>query len=139
MFSLTITDVASAGSGLPDLWRITWFIENLAPEPIELLEAWLPHDQFRAARESLDPPRLLPPGGSAVLQSNVESPHTPGTIENAFLILRARSTDQGRRVFARLRVEHDGAGRIRPVLESLTTTPVGFVPEETTLDRHALK
>jgi hypothetical protein len=126
--ALTIDDVAPAGAGFPDGWRISWSLTNLGAEPLEVLESWLPHDQFRASRGSFEPPLVLPSGGSSVILSTVQSPRTSETIENAFLILRTRSNGQDRRLFARLRIEHEGNGRIRPVLESLTTTPVGFVP-----------
>jgi len=127
--SLAITGVASADAGLPDLWRITWSLTNLGADRLEILETWLPHDQFRAGRESFEPPLALAPRASTVLVSTVESPlGLSETIENAFLILRTRSSGRNRRVFARLRVEHEGDGRIRPVIESLTTTKAGVVP-----------
>ena len=127
--ALDIGGVASAGAGLPNAWWITWLLVNRGPDPLELLEAWLPHDQFCAGRSAFDPPTLLPPGEGAVFDDEVYCPGAPGeTVENAFLILRTRSSGQDRRVFARLRIEHTADGRIRPVLESLTTTPVGFVP-----------
>ena len=138
--SLAISDVAPAGAGLADSLRITWLLANLGPEPLEVLETWLPHDQFRAGREPFDPPLWLQAGRSIVLLSTVHSPRgVSETVENAFLILRTRSNGQNRRVFARLRIENEKNGGIRPILESLTTTPEGFVAGQPTLDKPASK
>jgi len=60
---------------------------------------------------------VVAPRESHLLEVAVKAREQPGTlVENAFLILR---TDVCR-VFARMRVEFDGAGRPRPVVEAVT-------------------
>ena len=94
----------------PGSWRTSWTLSGAAA-PLDLLEAWLPHDHFQGPRQRFDPPLAFDPGSRLELQRTVACQDPPGSvIENAFLILRVRSGQRHWRVFTRLtiRVAVDG-------------------------------
>src|SRR5688572_15055586 len=101
---LSITPVAIERAG-ESSWRIRWEIANLSRGPVELVEVWLPHSGFNAARHVLEPSRTLLPRETVIFETGVRCSAQPGEIvENAFVILRVGSDGREWRVFARLRV-----------------------------------
>lgn len=109
-------------------WLITWIVQNLTDQQIVLLEVWLPHGQFRAERQQLTRPRVLPAKGTAEFESAVEAPLPPsGVVENAFVVLRVQWERSDWRVFARFRVAFGEDARPRPVAELVTAQRIGFM------------
>ena len=103
-------------AGEPGRWRVTWRVTDVSDVGVAIVEAWVPHGRFRG--EGHMPLNVVvAPRESHLLEVAVNAREQPGTlVENAFLILR---TDVCR-VFARMRVEFDGTGRPRPVVEAVT-------------------
>jgi hypothetical protein len=108
-------------------WLCIWRIQNLGPEPLQLLTAGLPHSRFRSEEQELSPAPKLSPGESAELALAVACREPAGTVvENAFLILRVLWREQPWRIFARLRVAFDRHGVPENTTEVVTTQLVGF-------------
>ena len=95
------------------LWRL-----RATDEPLQVLEAWLPHDHFHRPRWRFNPPLVVE---DTVLEAEVSCEDRPGSvIENAFLILRTPE----QRFFARLTVVVDGDGVPHQRCESVTVQEV---------------
>ncbi len=99
-------------------WRVTWTLSNLLDESLQLEDAWLPHGRFRGdGHSSVDV--VVQPRDEYALALPVSASEAPGTVvENAFLILRVRSTTRAWRVFARMRIVFEAAPR--PLVEAVT-------------------
>jgi hypothetical protein len=124
---LQVEPLAIQSTVEPGRWRAGWRVRNVSTQPVQLLEAWLPHGRFRAPAESLASGLQVPGGESALLELCVACSEPPGTeVENAFLILRLTWREQAWRLLARLRVKFDGAGNPHQACEALTVQPVGF-------------
>jgi hypothetical protein len=118
-------------AGEPGRWRMTWRMQNLSGETIELLEVWAPHGQFRAEAQPLDPSRSIAPGESTSIELSVASAEPPGAIvENAFVILRLRWRHALWRALVRHRVVFDSGGVPQPICDNVTVQPVGFANRE---------
>lgn len=99
------------------LWRAAWQL-RASGEPVQVIEAWLPHDHFYSPRRRFEPPLTV---DDTVLEAEVSCEDPPGSvIENAFLILRTPD----RRVFARLTILVDGEGVPRQQCEAVTVQEV---------------
>jgi hypothetical protein len=110
-----------------DRWLCTWRIQNLSPEPLQLMAAGLPHSRFRSEEQELSPAPKLLPGENARLVLTVACCEPAGTVvENAFLILRVLWREQLWRILARLRVVFDQHSVPENSTEVVTTQPVGF-------------
>lgn len=111
----------------PDRWLVTWSIQNLGQEPLQILAGRLPHSRFRGEERELAPiPKLLP-SESAQLEFAVACNEPPGTVvENVFLILRVLWRDQIWRLLARFRVVFNEQGAPETITELVTTQMVGF-------------
>lgn len=112
---------------LPSTHRcgIVWQLENQGAQPIELDESWLPHGQFRAAREAFIPPLVLPAGCAVLHSRQVEVVVVPGgLVENAFLILRAHYAGEMWRIFTRMKIEAALDGNVQPIVEAITASPI---------------
>ena len=108
-------------------WRIAWHIQNLGPQPLQLLAARLPHSRFRSEEHVLVPPPQLSPGERARLEFPVACGEVPGTVvENAFLIVRVLWGEESWRVFARLRVVFDEQSEPQTTTVLVTVQRVGF-------------
>lgn len=104
-----------------DRWRMGWHVANRGAAPLQLLATWLPHGRFRGERQDLTPPAELVPGERFHLQFSVAcSEAADGIVENAFIILQVRWRDAHWRVFARLRISFDDAGRPESATELIT-------------------
>jgi hypothetical protein len=111
----------------PAQWHVAWRIQNLGPEPLQILAAWLPHGRFRAPELQLAPAPLLAPGGSAQVQALVTCNEAPATVvDNAFVILRVLWGDEPWRIFVRLRVVADERGAPQNTCELITAQRIGF-------------
>ena len=98
--------------------RASWRVENRTGAPLSLREAWIPHEKFRGARETFEPPRALAPGASLVVEQLVAfDAAVDAGLENSFVVLRF---DEGR-VFARLRVDVEADGRVVPRVVRVTS------------------
>jgi hypothetical protein len=108
-------------------YQIRWRLDNLNDEPVEVLESWLPHSQFLAPREGLQPPLALPLRGSRFIARVVRLQAEPGqTIENAFLNLRVQYRGEPWRVLVRMRVEHPAPDSVSVNREAISAHRVGF-------------
>ena len=115
-----------AGSA-SDQWLVTWQVQNLGQQPLQLLAARLPHSRFRSAERELVPRPQVLPGEHARLEFSVACSGLPGTVvENAFLILRVLWMEKPWRVFARLRVVFDEQSGPQTTTEVVTMQQVGF-------------
>jgi hypothetical protein len=99
---------------------VRWRITNLGRQWLRLEDAWIPHGRFRGDGHvplSVE----IAPGQSTRLELTVSASEPPGTIvENAFLILRVRTTAGAWRVFARMRIEFDAHAEPVPIVETVT-------------------
>ena len=111
----------------PDRWLVTWSIQNLGQEPLQILAGRLPHSRFRGKERELAPiPKLLS-SECAQLEFAVACNEPPGTVvENVFLILRVLWRDQTWRILARFRVVFNEQGAPETITELVTTQMVGF-------------
>lgn len=122
-------DVVQVGraSGEAGAWRVVFEVRNGGGEAVELMEAWLPHGQFRAEAVPLAGGQALAPGTSIRLAFTVRFDEPPGElVENAFVILRVRWQGEEWRVLTRLAVTADADGSPIASTELITAHPVGF-------------
>ena len=118
---------AGRASGEPGAWQVAFEVRNAGGEPVDLLEAWLPHGRFRAEAVPLTAQPSLASGASARLEFIVGFDEPPGeSVENAFVILRVRWQGRGWRVLTRLTVTADADGSPVASTELITFHPVGF-------------
>ena len=124
---LLIESASSCGADKPGRWLMSWRVQNVGREPIEVLSIWLPHDKFASDQQVFDPPIRLTPNESRLLQVRVACLESPGSvIDNAFVILRLRWMGQPWRAFARQRVTIDAVGVPHHCCEVISAHPVGF-------------
>jgi hypothetical protein len=119
MIAIELLDVTRAGTE----WRLRWQVTNAAGDQIRLVSMQAPHGKFRA--EPMDLNKVLVE--SAVVEQVVRVDAAAGDdIENAFVIFLVGSGDQTWRVLFRLRVHVGDDGTPAPVIEAITSHPVGF-------------
>ena len=119
LIAIEVQDVAVAGMD----WRLRWKVTNASGEPVRLVSVQAPHGKFRA--EPMDLNKVL--ADNAVVEQTVRVDGQPGgDIENAFVIFLVGSGDQTWRVLFRLRVHINDDGSPAPVIEAVTSHPVGF-------------
>ena len=112
-----------ARDSAPGRWRVEWRLTNLLHEPLSLQDAWLPHGRFRGDGHMPQDLRIAP-GSDHYLGLFVRAEEAPGTVvENAFLILQVRTSQQGWRVFARMKVVF-ADGVPMPSVEAVTVQPL---------------
>ena len=120
--------IAQAGpaSGVPGRWRVAFDVANRGDEPVELLEAWLPHGRFRCAEQPLGG-LALPPDGRTTLAFEAAFDEPPGTeVENGFVILRVRWRGDVWRVLTRLTVTAGSDGAPLAATQLVSAHLVGF-------------
>jgi hypothetical protein len=109
--------------------EVRWRLNNRTNEAIEILETWLPHSAFFAARQNLDPPIRASANESVDIERTVRVPAGDAEVENAFLNLRVRYSGARRPVWRllvrmRVRAAHEGPASVR--VESITQHEDGF-------------
>ena len=108
-------------------WDVAFDVRNAGGAPVELLERWLPHGQFRAEPAPLIGAALLPPGDVVRLDVTVAFDEAPGgRVENGFVILRVRWRGEEWRVLTRMSVTADSDGAPQASTDLTTAHPVGF-------------
>ena len=119
MIALEMLDATRAGTE----WRVRWNVTNTTGDPVRLVSVQAPHGKFRA--DAMDLNKMLIE--SAVVEQVVRVDAASGKdIENAFVIFLIGSGDQTWRVLFRLRVHIGDDGAPAPVIEAITSHPVGF-------------
>ena len=114
---VAIEAVAAARTGAG--WRVTWRIAS--EPPVHLTHAAAPHARFRSADLDVDLETPAQLGLDVVTDATATS-----EVENAFLIVTARSRDRDWRILARLRVRIGDDGAPRPLTERIDVQEVGF-------------
>jgi hypothetical protein len=109
--------------------KVRWRLNNQTSEAIEILETWLPHSDFFAARQNLDPPIRAGANELVDIERTVRLPAGDAEVENAFLNLRVRYAGTKRPVWRlmvrmRVRTAHEGPASVR--VESITQHEDGF-------------
>jgi hypothetical protein len=105
------------------LWHTRWLVGNDGGTAFELTRAVAPHGRYRADERAIE--ATLAPGEAASVELDVRADPAGGEVENAFLILIARSGAAEWRILARLRVRVDD-GVPRPLVERIDVQEVGF-------------
>ena len=124
---LLIESASSCGADQPGWWLMSWRVQNVGQEPIEILSIWLPHDKFSSGQQVFDSPIRLMPNESRLLEVRVACLEAPGSVvDNAFVILRLRWMGQPWRALARQRVTIDAVGVPRHCCEVISAHPIGF-------------
>ena len=124
---LSVESIACGAGGGPGEWRCAFTLSNRGQADLQILEAWLPHNQFFSQRSLLHPPLSLPTGAEASLDVDVAFAEELGAqVTNAFLILRVEQEGGAWRVFARLLPIAQSDGQPAVICESVTAQPVGF-------------
>jgi len=119
MIAIEMQEVARAGTE----WRLRWQVTNTSSDPVRLVSVQAPHGKFRAEPMALN--KMLVE--TAAVDQVVRVDAAPGEdIENAFVIFLVGSGDQTWRVLFRLRVHISDDGAPAPVIEAITSHPVGF-------------
>ena len=119
--------MACRKSNIAGHWLVSWRIQNLDEQPLEILAAWLPHNKFHSDRCGFDPALHLNNKESASLELLVDCQEPfSGAVENAFVILQLAWLGQSWRAFARHLVALDVSGVPQPRCEAVTVHPIGF-------------
>ena len=109
------------------LWLISWFVENLATDDLEILSVKLPHGQFRAGPHNFVPALHLRAGATAEFESEVHCDENSGLVtENAFVIFESLWRNERWRIFVRVRIDVDTEGVPGAVTQAITTQQMGF-------------
>jgi hypothetical protein len=119
-------EVVECGA-VPDLWRITWRIENIGDGPLKILAARCPHGKFRCGEKEFSPALDLEVKERGEIGLQVRCGEPAGSIiGNAFLIMRVLWAGNPWLILARLRVLVNEEGVPRTVTQLITSQPVGF-------------
>ena len=125
--SISVELVSRERTADPAIWSIAWDVRNLAPDPLLILGAWLPHGRFRSPRQVMDPPLSVAPNEPVRLNFVVQSQEPAGTIvENCFVILHVEKGGTEWQVFARITVTFDAEGAPQPETVLVTAQRTGF-------------
>ena len=122
---LVVSQDGAAGGQGP--WDVTFRVENRGAQPVELVQAWVPHPRFRAELLELIGTEALAAGASTRLDFSVAFDEPPGTdVENTFVILQARWRGETWRVLTRMTATAGPAGVPTTRVETVTSHRVGF-------------
>ena len=120
-----MTVLRTARLGVSKHYEVAWKLENLGTGRLDIEESWLPHGAFRAARRGYAPPVELSVGSPIVLTHEVALAAEAGArVENTFVILRVRYQEIAWRIFVRMQIAVDPDWSIRPIVETVTASPV---------------
>jgi len=122
---LVVGQEGAAGGQGP--WDVTFRVGNRGTQPVELVQAWVPHPRFRAGLLELADAGLLAAGASTRLRFSVAFDEPPGTdVENTFIILQTRWRGERWRVLTRMTATSGPAGAPTTRVETVTSHRVGF-------------
>ncbi len=120
-------DAERSAARLAGSWRVAFDVCNAGEGPVELIECWLPHGQFRAESVTLTERSPVQPGETVRLGIDVAFDEAPGgRVENGFVILRVRWQGRMWRVLTRMSVTADSDGAPRASSDLTTAHPIGF-------------
>ena len=124
---ISLHQVSEDRDGAMEYWSIGWRITNRGTGPVIVVSARLPHGQFKSEEIRFEPPLDLLPGVSKQFRTPVRCHGPSGLVtENAFVIFHAIWLGEPWRIFARVSVVVDAAGKPAATTESVTTQKVGF-------------
>ena len=108
-------------------WNITWLVRNLGRYPLRILSARLPHGQFKSEEHRFEPAMDLNGGDQVEFRTSVLCDAPEGLVtENAFMIFHVTWLSEPCRIFVRLRVVVNSAGKPETATEMITIQKVGF-------------
>jgi hypothetical protein len=124
---IVLRQLAAERDGVTERWSIAWDIANQGKDSIEISGVRLPHGQFRSDEHRFDPPLNLAPGVNRQFHVFVSCDEPAGLVtENAFVIFTARWSGKAWRIFVRIRVVVNAAGKPETETQLITTQEVGF-------------
>jgi hypothetical protein len=124
---IVLRQLAAKRDGARQSWSIGWDIANKGSHAIEISGVRLPHGQFRSDDHRFDPPLDIAPGESRQFDVGVSCDEPAGLVtENAFVIFTARWSGKAWRIFVRIRVIVNAAGKPETETQLITTQQVGF-------------
>jgi hypothetical protein len=124
---IALSQLAAEPNGETGYWSIDWLVENRAAHPLQVLAVRLPHGQFRCKERAFEPPLDFKVGEKREIHTLVGCDEPPSMVtENAFAIFDVLWLDEPWRIFVRLRVVVNSAGKPKAAIESITTQKVGF-------------
>lgn len=124
---ICLRQLSAERDGAVGWWRIRWQIGNRGTDELRIDSARVPHGQFKADEQLLDPPLVLPAGEGAEFASRVHCHEPAGLVtENAFVIFHCRWRGEAWRIFIRIRVTVSAEGMPETAVELITTQQVGF-------------
>jgi hypothetical protein len=117
-----VTTVGEATPQEPHQWQVRWELVNETDQLLLISSAWLPHARFRSDPVDYDPPLAVEGGGRLRLQFNATVDGEGGPlVENGFILLRTTWEEERWRIFVRVRVTLDDAGRPLPSTQAIQT------------------
>ena len=124
---IAVKQVIAERDGIKDCWNIDWLVRNLGSDPMRVLSVRLPHGQFKSEERRFEPPMDLDGGEEVLFRTFVRCDAPTGLVtENAFVIFHVTWRGEPCRIFVRLRVVVNSAGKLETATESITTQKVGF-------------
>jgi hypothetical protein len=124
---IVLRQLAAERDGLTKYWSIAWAIVNKGTDSLEISAVRLPHGQFKSDEHRFDPPLDLATGASRQFNVCVSCEEPVGLVtENAFVIFAARWSGEAWRIFVRIRVIVNAAGKPETETQLITTQQVGF-------------
>lgn len=124
---IVLRQLAAKRDGARQRWSIAWDIANKGSYAIGISGVRLPHGQFRSDDHRFDPPLDIAPGETRQFDVGVSCDEPAGLVtENAFVIFTARWSGKAWRIFVRIRVIVNAAGKPETETQLITTQLVGF-------------
>jgi len=124
---IAVKQVIAERDGIKDCWNMDWLVRNLGSDPMRVLSVRLPHGQFKSEEGRFEPPLDLNGGEEILFRTFVRCDTPTGLVtENAFIIFHVTWRGEPCRIFVRLRVAVNSAGKLETATESITTQKVGF-------------
>ena len=124
---IVLRQLPAERDGARQRWSIAWDIANKGSYAIGISGVRLPHGQFRSDDHRFDPPLDIAPGETRQFDVGVSCDEPAGLVtENAFVIFTARWSGKAWRIFVRIRVIVNAAGKPETETQLITTQQVGF-------------